>query len=149
MKNGNLLSLLIILAVVPAANAQVQAQTQGQAQAAPVSSSPQAAVPAVSLDLGWSEVSRAFNFSLNNSGSSPLTVLGVQSTANLFMSRHSRQASQRMGRQSFLCCFWRPRIQRGQVNSFMCSPIKGTGHSALITIEQRLSKSLQQRFSGQ
>lgn len=56
-----------------------------QAQQSPVTSAPQTTVPASSLDLGWNETSRAFGFSVNNGGSSALTVIGVQSTSNLYV----------------------------------------------------------------
>jgi hypothetical protein len=58
---------------------------RAQAQQAPITSAPQTTVPASSLDLGWSETSRAFSFSVSNSGSAALTVIGVQSTANLYV----------------------------------------------------------------
>jgi hypothetical protein len=77
MKYRILTATLVLLVCRPAAHAQ--------AQQAPVSPNAQAAVPAVSLNLGWNEVSRAFNFSVNNSGSTALTVLGVQCTSNLYV----------------------------------------------------------------
>jgi len=58
---------------------------QAQAQQSPISAAQQKSVPAVPLNLGVSETSRAFNFTVANSGASALTVIGVQSTSNLYV----------------------------------------------------------------
>jgi hypothetical protein len=64
------------------------AQTTGAS--APISSAAQATVPDTSLGLGATETLRTFDFTLNNSSNSALTVIGVQTTANLYVTDFSK-----------------------------------------------------------
>lgn len=77
MKYRILLSIFLLSAGVSATRAQTQQST--------ISASPQSSIPAISLGLGATETHRVFDFSVSNSGSTALTILGVQSTANLYV----------------------------------------------------------------
>jgi len=74
-------SALAVVGLFAISSIRVNAQTA----TAPISASSQTSMPNTSLALAWSDTLKNFDFTVKNSSAQALMVIGVQSTANLFV----------------------------------------------------------------